>query len=436
MKLSAQLDVTMVAHETDDEVTLLLELTAPAAPAQTEQRAPSSLQVVLDRSGSMAGPPLAGALRALEDLVARLDAHDNVGLVAFDHQAHVVAPAGPLTDKQDLVHRIRAIHPGGSTDLSSGYLRGLQELKRVKGESGGTLVVVSDGHANAGLTDRHRFADIAAAAHRDGIVTSTLGYGLGYDETLLTALARSGSGNHHFAEDPDAAGAAIASEVDNLLTKTAQAASLTVRVYPQVELLQLYNDLPAEQLTDSAVMIELGDFYADESRRLLLRLRVPAMGALGLARVATLRLRYVELPSYVEHTVSLPVTVNVVPGDEAKGQLADPVVRSEQLFQEAQLAKKESSEAMRERDLDKLRRSISASKRALRRAQQVAPEDLQDELVGELDEVESLGREAEIDPNRASKLSSESFHRQSRKRGRPSDRRSGPSRPSGPDRPE
>src|SRR3712207_6863155 len=53
MKFSAQLDVTMVAHETDDEVALLLELVAPPAPSTGEPRPASSLQVVLDRSGSI-----------------------------------------------------------------------------------------------------------------------------------------------------------------------------------------------------------------------------------------------------------------------------------------------------------------------------------------------------------------------------------------------
>lgn len=91
---------------------------------------------------------------------------------------------------------------------------------------------------------------MTAKAYLDGIVTSTLGYGRGYDETLLAAIARSGSGNHVFAADPDAAGAAIAGEVDGLLDKVVQAVSLTVRFEPAVEFLRLYNDLPAQQIGD------------------------------------------------------------------------------------------------------------------------------------------------------------------------------------------
>ena len=130
MKFSAALDVTTVAHEADDEVTILLELQAPDAPRT--DRSPAALQVVLDRSGSMSGPPLEGAKRALAETVARLQPSDVFGLVTFDDSAQVVVPAGPLTDKEGVLARIAAISPGGMTDLSSGYLRGLRQ-------SGGAL---------------------------------------------------------------------------------------------------------------------------------------------------------------------------------------------------------------------------------------------------------------------------------------------------------
>ena len=282
MKINALLDVNLVAHEADDEVAVLLELEAPAALADVT-RPQASLQVVLDRSGSMDGAPLEGAKKALIALVRRLEPTDNFGLVAFDDSAQVVVPAGPLTDKEAVIAQIKGVRSGGSTDLSAGYLRGLREIRRVA-RHGGTVLVVSDGHVNAGIKDVDEFASITSKAYADGIVTSTLGYGRGYDETLLAALARSGNGNHVFADNPDAAGAAIAGEVDGLLNKVVQAVSLTVKFEPAVEFLRLYNDLPAQQIGDGQVMIELGDLYAEEARKVLLKLKVPALASLGLAQ--------------------------------------------------------------------------------------------------------------------------------------------------------
>ena len=44
---------------------------------------------------------------------------------------------------------------------------------------------------------------------------------------------------------------------------------------PTVQLLRLYSDLPAQQIGDGKVMIELGDLYAQEQRKLLMGFQVP-----------------------------------------------------------------------------------------------------------------------------------------------------------------
>jgi Ca-activated chloride channel family protein len=426
MKINALLDVNVVAHEAEDEVAVLLELEAPAAVAGAA-RPQASLQVVLDRSGSMRGAPLDGAKRALVALVRRLDPTDNFGLVTFDDSAQVVVPAGPLADKDAVIDRIQAVHAGGTTDLSAGYLRGLREVRRVIPTEGdkrgsGTVLVISDGHVNAGIRDADDFAAVTSKAYADSIVTSTLGYGRGYDETLLAAIARSGSGNHVFADDPDAAGAAIAGEVDGLLNKVVQALSLTVRFEPAVEFLRLYNDLPAQQIGDGQVMIELGDLYSEEARKVLLKLKIPALSQLGLARVATLELAYVELPGLVEQVVSLPITVNVVPGDEAAGRVAHPTVESEVLFQEAQDVKRQASEAFEDGMFDVGQRLIGETKQRLTRSLEVAPEALKPEIQLELDDVVRMERLGDVSgPSGApmmSKISRDSYHQMNRKRGR------------------
>jgi Ca-activated chloride channel family protein len=178
------------------------------------------------------------------------------------------------------------------------------------------------------VTDPDRLGGIAAKAQGDNITTSTLGYGLGYDERIMSAIARGGSGNEHFAEEPDTAGALIAGEVTGLLSQTAQAASLTIRVSEHVSAVQVINDLPTTT-TGDAVVAELGSFYSDETRKLVVVFDIPAVAALGLAQVATCEFTWVELPTLAQHTVTVPLHVNVVPGDEAAGRIPDPVVRTE-----------------------------------------------------------------------------------------------------------
>ena len=124
MHLNAHLDVDVVALESDDSVTVMLELQAPAAPETGTPRPEHTAVVVLDRSGSMSGPRLAHAKRALVDLVDRLDDRDRFGLVTFDSETEVVVPAGKVGDRgRDRIRRdIASVRSRGMTDLSVGLL--------------------------------------------------------------------------------------------------------------------------------------------------------------------------------------------------------------------------------------------------------------------------------------------------------------------------
>lgn len=147
MKISANLDLNIVALEQPDELTVLLEMAAPDADSDAV-RSPATLQIVLDRSGSMANGRLDGAKSALLALIDRLASSDSFGVVAFDDDVQVVVPAGPLSNKPAVKAAIARITTGNSTDLSAGLLRGLQEARRAAGPAGATLLLISDGHAN------------------------------------------------------------------------------------------------------------------------------------------------------------------------------------------------------------------------------------------------------------------------------------------------
>ena len=416
MKLRTQLEFDVVAIESEDRLSLLLELKAPPAPKK--ERAPSALQVVLDRSGSMAEGRLAAAQGALDRLVGRLDPRDRLGVVCFDDEVSVVVPSGPVADKGDIRRRILSIRPGGMTNLSSGYLRGIQEARRGANGAGATLLLLSDGQANQGVTNHDKLEGIARHAHANRVSTSTLGVGLGYDEALMAAIARGGSGNALFAEEADTAGALIAGEVDGLLSQTVQAASLVVRPKPPVQTIALMNDLPAQAI-DDGVMIELGDLYADEERKVLLAFDVPAMPALGLAQIAELELTCVELPALESHKLTMPVHVNVVPGDQAAGRVADPKVRSERAYQEAQEAKRQAADRLREGALEEAADLYDKAGAQLSAACASAPVEMRDELQDEAALLDDLAsRTAFDDSSRLSKMTEMDRAYKVRKRGR------------------
>ena len=417
MKLNAILDVDLIALEAEDQISVLLELTAPQAPS-IRKRAPSTLQLVLDRSGSMGDGRLEAAKQAIDALLGRLDPTDNFGLVTFDSSVQVAVPAGQLEDRDRVRYLVGQLYAGSTTNLSGGLLRGIQEARRAKGDGGATLVLLSDGHANEGVVEPDRLQAMAGAAQGRGVQTSTIGIGLGYDELLMDALARGGGGNAHFAEQGDTAGAAIASEVDHLLDQVVQAASLTVRPTWDVETVALFNDLPVASIPDG-FMVELGDFYSGEQRKLLLTIDVPAMTGLGAVTVCELELSYVSVDDLKTETITIPVNVNVVPGDVAAGRVPDASVRTELAFQQAQRTKREASQRLRDGDARGASRAYMNASRSLEAAGAEAPDPIKEEIAREARLLEDLGERALWeDASRIAKFTDADHHMKSRKRGR------------------
>ncbi|CAL9554424.1 hypothetical protein SUDANB121_04521 [Nocardiopsis dassonvillei] len=364
MHLSALLDFDAVPLDTGDAVAVLIDITAPER-AKDTRRPKATLQIVLDTSGSMHGGRLDGAVKALQGLIDRLDPSDDFGLVTFDTQARVVVPCGPLADKAAARRTVGALRAGGGTDLSSGLLRGIQEARRAGGERGATLLLVSDGHANNGVTDHDLLRQVAADAYGHKVTVATLGYGLGYDEALLGAVSEGGTGSALFAEDPDTAGGLIAREAEYLLAKSAQAVSLRIPAGEHVRSVDVVGEMPSHRLPDGSVMVELGDFHSGEERRLLLRLEVPGVPSLGTVTLTTLEATYVDPETLTTYTATLPISVNVVPGDEASGRVPRPEVRTEEALQRAQTAKKRASEALRRGDRGEAARLLDEAGRSL-----------------------------------------------------------------------
>jgi Ca-activated chloride channel family protein len=426
MNVKALLDVDMVALEAADKVTLMLDLTAPANPAQST-RPGQAIQVVLDRSGSMEGQPLDAAKGSLLKLVNRLAPQDAFGLVAFDDSALVIVPTRTMADHHmpSLRKAIRDLQTGGSTDISAGYLMGLRELTRVQAAGGSTLLLISDGHANAGEQDPKFFQEVSTKSATEKVTTSTIGLGNGYDETILEALAQGGGGAHRFAGSIDEAVGAIAAEVDDLLDKTIVNAVLRVTPTsamsgaPAIEIIQR---LPYWKDGETFV-VQLGDLYSGENRRFMIDLDVPGIAALGLCKIADITIEYLDLAQRQEISVTMPVNVNVVPGDVAAGRIADPIVRAERLILEAQTAKSLAVDELLNGKIKEASSRLKGAASSLRREASLIP--VTDErsaeslaiIKAEADEIDVLAQTAEQqDVMYSSKRMTESYSRKTRSR--------------------
>jgi Ca-activated chloride channel family protein len=336
------LNTDIIPIESADEVTLMMDLTAPETETQSSRPA-RGVQVCLDISGSMEGAPLAAAKESILKLIDRLDKKDSFGLVVFDDTAKVAVPTKPLIDHNmaQMKKAIRNIRTGGSTDISAGFTLAMREASRTKLEGGTTLLAISDGHANAGERDPKFFADVAAKSATEKITSASIGLGNGYDETILEAIAQGGGGAHRFAADIDEAVGAIAAEVSDLLDKAIVNCVMRFRPTamakgdPKIQLLQR---LPY-WMDNLDYVVQLGDFYYGENRRFIIIVNVPGAETIGLCKIADVTFEYTDLAARSEVSVTMPVNVNVVPGDQAAGRIEDPIVKAERMILQAQSEK-------------------------------------------------------------------------------------------------
>ena len=94
---------------------------------------------------------------------------------------------------------------------------------------------------------------------------------------------------------------------------------------------------------------------------------------------------------------TIPVNVNVVPGDQAAGRVRDPEVETELAFQRAQREKKEAAEAMRRGNLSGARQRFDSARAELSAARVRAPRGMRDDLDQEIEMLSRLSAESERD---------------------------------------
>ena len=275
MKLHIESDRTLIRSASSSTRYVRVSFTAPDA-RRHERRLPINVALVLDRSGSMAGGKLDLARQAAERALALLHADDRFAVVVYDDRVEVVTPSATATGEAraraaDLLH---GIEPRGSTDLGSGWLNGCEQVGRgVSEESIGRCLLLTDGLANRGITDRGELSHHAAELRARGVATSTFGVGDDFDERLLQAMAEAGGGNSYYLRDATRISEFLESEIGEALEVVARDAALVVEL-PQGATAKPLGRQRARQ-TGRTLRVELEHLVSGQELELVLALRFP-----------------------------------------------------------------------------------------------------------------------------------------------------------------
>ena len=361
MDANIRFDHQFLAIESEHAVHCLLELDLP--PTDGPARTPLRIALAIDRSGSMHGAKLDAAKACAAFLARRLQPTDELAVIAYDDQVTLVQPLSPVGPAT--FAGIERIVAGGSTNLSGGWLKALEELDRA-GDGVRRVILLTDGLANVGLTDPRDLAAVAAGTSDRG-ATSTVGFGAGFDEDMLAAIADASGGASYFAETADDAPAIFAEEFEGLCALVAQNVSVEIRPGDGVDVVEVLNEYPIVPVP-GGLQVQLGDAYGGEHRRVVFQLSVPELARLGPARVAELVLRYVTIGApAAAHQLRIPITVNLVAADEAAAQELDHEVVEEVVLLRAARARRDAARLADQGDYDAARKTLAEAGEQLRR---------------------------------------------------------------------
>jgi len=200
-------------------------------------RAPLSVHLVLDISGSMQGMAIENAKQAAETLVKRLEPQDDFSMVIFSDDAQVLVEDGSAVSRRDrILDSIHKIQAEGGTNISSGLDAGykLAHTRSINPDAVKIVMFLSDGHANAGDTDPASIARRSASAFQDGIQTSSFGLGADFDAQIMSSVADQGAGGYYYLADSTQIAPALNREMDARLVPVAQAVEVRLRLRNEV----------------------------------------------------------------------------------------------------------------------------------------------------------------------------------------------------------
>lgn len=187
-----------------------LMVSARSRQMTAEQRPPLNLVFSLDTSGSMSGPPLDMMKETMYATAGSLRAGDTISMVTWSTEQSVLLDGYEVEGPNDpeLVGLIDALGTNGGTNLHAGLVAAYQLANEHHIDNGiNRVMLVSDGGANAGVTDLDLIA--SESSDNDGEGTYLLGVGVGvgtgYSDNLMDAVTDAGKGAYIFIDSAEEA---------------------------------------------------------------------------------------------------------------------------------------------------------------------------------------------------------------------------------------
>jgi len=273
----------------------LLQLGISSERLTPQTRPPVNVTLVLDTSGSMAGRPMDMLRESCRAIASSLREGDTVSMVTWNTENAVVLGGlhvdGP--DDPTLLSTIDALEHGGGTDLNGGLQAGYALAEQVyDADAINRVVLVSDGGANAGVTDIDLIAEHAGHHDEDGIYLVGVGVGdaLGYHDHLMDAVTDTGKGASVFIASADEAWSTFGDGFISTMGVAARDVQVQLDLPPGFEVVST----SAEELSTDASEVEPQHLAPNDAMVFHQRIRTCAPELFDPSATVTVTVRYLD----------------------------------------------------------------------------------------------------------------------------------------------
>jgi Ca-activated chloride channel family protein len=265
-----------------------------------------NLALVLDVSGSMYEEDGTGISRlrrmqqAAHSAIQKLKLDDSLAIVAFAHNAAVVLPATPLSEKgkiEEVIQRIDMfdVDPGG-TSMDQGISLGMAELEKNLGTGKlSQLVVLTDGETSSEQTCR----ELAKEAAHKKIYFTVMGVGTEWNASLIKDLARLAEGKWYYIDVNEAQEAerVFVEEFESLAAVGFTNVEMHLRAMKDIKIKRVrmvvpeIKELNLSEPDERHLVAQLGTLERDKSTRYIIDLSLPKRPD-GKFRIADIEITY------------------------------------------------------------------------------------------------------------------------------------------------
>lgn len=244
-------------------------------------RQPVHLIILCDTSGSMEMEnKLSSVQRSLNLLLTLLNEDDRLSLVTFaDNSEIVLSQCLPSSSqRQAIQYRIDSLQANGSTNMSAGLLdtRSLLEPESSGRKQG--LLLLTDGHANIGVTFMDSLIEIVKRIQTEftGTSLTTVAYGIDHNAELMTELAKTGGGAYNVVKNLEDVATVFGDILGGLASVSVQ--GVQVQLPPGAEANTAF---PCQTDASGITTVYVGDIYADSEITVLFK-NHPSKGPLRI----------------------------------------------------------------------------------------------------------------------------------------------------------